>query len=115
IIAMQVEIIGGYRKDINQLTGSGMLRPDELQYVSDVYGRLLEGCAQVVDELIMLTTDNNMKMTDDERLQRIETLYEDMRQNRAFLGLFGGQAKMLAAQRQQEIREAGSAMQWNGL
>ena len=115
IIAMQAEIIGGYRKDINHLTGSGMLRPDELQYVSEVYSRLLEGCAQVVDELIMLTTYGDMKMKDDERIQRIETLYEDIRQNRVFLGLFGGQAKMLAAQRQQEIHEAGSAMQWNGL
>lgn len=115
IIAMQAEIISGYRKDINHLKRSGMLRPDELQYVSDVYGRLLEGCAQVVDELIMLTTNGDMKMKDDERLQRIETLYEDMRQNRAFLGIFGGQAKMLAAQRQREIHEAGSAMQWNGL
>lgn len=115
IIAMQAEVINGYRKDMNSLRHSGMLRPDELQYVSDVYGRLLEGCAKVVDELILLTTDGGMMMEDGERIQRIEILHEDMRQNRAFLGLFGGKAKTLAAQRQQELQETGSAKRWNGL
>lgn len=115
IIAMQTEIISGYRKDLNSLKRSGMFSPDELQYITDVYGRLLEGCAQAVDELIMLTTNGSMKMADDERLQRIETLYEEMRDNRAFLGLFGGQAKALAANRQQELGETATLKNWNGI
>lgn len=115
IIAMQTEIISGCRKDLNSLSRSGMFSPDELQYITDVYGRLLEGCVQVVDELIMLTTNSSMKMTDDERLQRIEKLYEEMRDNRAFLGLFGGQAKALAANREQELAETATLKKWNGI
>jgi len=115
IIAMQAEIITGYRKDVKVLQGSGMFSPEELRYITDVYGRLLEGCTEVVDELTMLTTNSSLKMTDDERLQRIEKLYEEMRDNRAFLGLFGGQAKTLAANRQQELIETASLKEWNGI
>lgn len=115
IIAMQLEIINGYKRDMNSLRRGGLLQPDEMDYVSGVYARLLDDCAKVVDELIQLTTDNSLKMEDDERIQRIELLYEDMRQNRAFLGVFGGQAKSLAAERHRDLQEVQSARNWNGI
>lgn len=113
--AMQVEILNACNRDYSSLQKGNMLNSKELSYVHGVYGRLLDDCANLLDELIMVTGYGNFQMDDDERIRRIDVLYESMRGNRAFAGTFGSQAKVLAAQRQQELRETTSSKLWNGI
>src|SRR3546814_293473 len=115
IIAMQVEIVRAYRGDFRGLERGGMMSAEELDYLSGVYKRVLEGCEKLVDEIILLTTNGSLEMKDDERIRRIDALYEEMQKNKAFCHVFGSEAKLLAAQRQQELQETENTKLWNGL
>lgn len=115
IIAMQVDILKNYKIDYKRLQTGGMLNAKELAYVGKVYGKLLEDCVRVTDELILLTTDAQVEMKDNERLQRIETLYREMKGNRAFSRRFSGEAQWLAASRNAELNQLQTSRAWNGV
>lgn len=115
IMAMQVDIVRSYQRDYKSLQSGGLLHSNELVYISTVYDRLLQDCVRVTDELMVLTTDAQVEMKDDERLQRIETLYGEMKGNQAFCRQFGGEAKWLAASRKAELNQLKTSRAWNGL
>lgn len=115
IAAMQARIVDAYRRDMRGLRQSNTLGPEELAYVSRVYGRLLDDCARIAGELIALTTDSELKMSDDGRLRRIGVLYGEMKESLAFCRAFGDGAAILAAQRKLELREGEETRQRSGL
>ena len=115
IIAMQVDILKNYKQDYKRLQTGGMLNTKELAYVGKVYGNLLEDCVRITDELILLTTDAQVEMTDDQRLQRIEILYREMKGNQAFSRRFSGETQWLAASRNAELNQLQISRAWNGV
>jgi hypothetical protein len=53
-----------------------------------------------------LTTANNFELKDDERLQRIEALWTDMRDKYAFARHFAGSVSLLLVQKNREYGDA---------
>jgi hypothetical protein len=76
-----------------------MLISSELKYLSVVFNNLLDECAKNLDELFALITNNETQMKDDERIQRIDKLYEDMKDKQLFTTSFSHSAKGLSIQR----------------
>lgn len=105
IMAMQISIIKTYQKDIQAVKKAGLGPPRELDYLLSVYGRLLDNCQQLTQELIMICSDGKVEMKDDERLQRIDRLYLQMQDNYRFCKQFGAQAKTLMLQRQMDVKD----------
>jgi hypothetical protein len=102
IMAMQVTIIQGYSKTRRQVRKSGVFNEEELDYIMRVLGRLLYDCENTLNELIAVTTDGNLEMKDDERLERIDILYQDMTDKYTFSRSFNKETMVLAASRIKE-------------
>jgi len=102
IMAMQVTIIQSYGRIRRHVRESGAFNGEELDYIMRVLGRLLDDCENTLDELITVTTDGNPEMKDDERLKRIDILYEDMTDKYTFSQSFHKETMVLAASRIKE-------------
>jgi hypothetical protein len=102
IIAMQVTIVQGYSKTRRQMRESGAFNGEELDYIIHVLGRLLDDCENTLDELITVTTDGNLEMKDDERMERIDILYQNMTDKYTFSQSFNNETMVLAASRIKE-------------
>lgn len=105
IIAAQLRIIKSSKQAINAVRESGQFTMDELDYCKNVFEQLLEECLKNIDELVMVITNGELEMTDDERLKRIERIYLDMQDKSAFTASFGNEMSVLAIQRLTEQTE----------
>ncbi|OKS85687.1 hypothetical protein [Mucilaginibacter polytrichastri] len=115
IIALQVKVVRDYHNSYNWLSGSDAFHGDELDYIQRAYGRLLDNCEAVIDELTAVITDGQLDMKDDERMARIDKLYARMQDNWAFCKSFGNQSKTLAMARLREKNEAVTARALHGI
>lgn len=102
IIALQVRIIKVYKNASAQIQSSGAFNDTEIRYLNGVFDRLIDDCTKTIDELITITTSNQLEMKDDERLKRIDNLYSDMQNKYTFVEGFSNGAKMLAVSRTRE-------------
>ena len=99
IIALQVKIVQTYHQQINAFRQSGQLTSDEISYCNNVLTHLLNGCNEILNQLIDITTDGNVALKDDERISRIDVLHADMEDKYVFVQHFTSEVKGLAIQR----------------
>lgn len=99
ITAMQTQILQ-VNDAINKLIqDNDNVQPDETEYIKKVMSNLLNKCADDLDELRVLTTNDSLQMKDDERLQRIDNLYSDMQDKYSFAQYFNNSIETLALSR----------------
>jgi hypothetical protein len=106
IIALQVSIVEQYKKGYKQAQQSGMFDNNEVGYIYNVFTSLLNDCTNDISELITLTTDGRLQLKDDERLQRIDLLYNDMQDKYTFTQSFCNETNVMALSRQKDINDA---------
>jgi len=99
IIALQLKIVQSYHQQKNALRQSSQLTPDEINYCNRVFINLLDGCTNIIDQLILLITDGSLQMKDDERIKRIDALHAEMNDKYVFAQHFTNEANELAIQR----------------
>ena len=102
IIAYQVRIVKNISTTIKNLKESGQFNVDELDYSKAVFENLLDECLKNVDELYLVITSDELQMTDDERIKRIDQLYTDMQDKYSFCQSFSEEHSVLAMQRLSE-------------
>ena len=105
IIALQLDIIGHCKKGYKNWSHSKQLKSHDIQYIHSVFTTLLQGCTNDVDDLITLTTNGQVQLSDDERLQRIDAICKDMRDKYAFTQSFSNETNGLIRNRQKEQNE----------
>lgn len=88
---------------------------DELEYLERVFARLDGDCEKILEELEAVTTDNELKMKDNERLKRIDKLYADMLDAYNFCQQFTGDAKLLAEARKRDQKDTATTRTLSGL
>lgn len=115
IIAMQISIAKQIFGTIQSCKKSNVLLTSELKYLSTVFNNLLDDCAKNLDELFVLITNNETQMKDDERIQRIDRLYEDMKDKEMFATSFTHSAKGLSIQRLNELNDIIISKKLSGL
>lgn len=103
------EIIEGQKQILRQCgTAAGRFRKggnfseEELTYLSRVYGQLLKESKQHLEELLLIVTSSNLRMSDGERIQAIDRIFFDIQEQLTFLQGFNGQVAILNLQRQRE-------------
>jgi hypothetical protein len=99
IIAMQIKIVQGYHKQKNVILQCNQFTKDEISYCNKVFTNLLNDCSDIIGQLILLTTNGNAEMKDDERIKRIDALYTDIKDKYVFAKHFSGEVNVLAMQR----------------
>lgn len=84
------------------LASSGQLSNPELSYIRKVYGKVYDDCQGILNALLTLIRDGNLKMNDAQRLERLEVLYGQMLSNYRFASSFQSQSAVLVKQRSSE-------------
>src|SRR6202035_5667433 len=92
---------------MNQRLDGKKISSGEFSYISSVYSNMINECGKNLNALIEVTTDGKLEMTDDERIKRIDGIYDDMEDKYAFTQSFTNKAGLLADQRTAETDENG--------
>ncbi len=99
IIDYQFTLMKESRKGIDIIIKNERFSTQEIQYFEKVYSNLSRESLRNIDELTSIVTADKLRMSDDERLEAIDKIYEDMQQKVLFLRDFNGSATVLALQR----------------
>jgi hypothetical protein len=104
-VAAIIVTIQAITKELNKISSVQNISTGEKQYLITVKGNLLEDCAKMLDNLISVATDDTYKMTDDERIKRIDGIYSDVNSKWVLAKDFTDEAIMISAQRQTDRRD----------
>jgi len=99
IIALQIKIAQSCHGQRNAARQSGRFSAGEISYLNSVFANLLNRCADIIDQLILIETDGSLLMTDDKRIKRIDVLHADMKDKYVFIQHFNSEANGLTAMR----------------
>lgn len=82
--------------------GDDQFSSSELLYLSKVYSNLVHQSSRQIEELWLVVTAGKLRMSDDERLQAIDRIYESVQDQYHFLKEFGNKSLQLSYQRRTE-------------
>lgn len=115
IINYQVRIVKESRNTFNRFKSANCFNPKEIEYISGVYGRLLDQSLRNLDELTNVVTAGKLRMSDDERIKEIDRIYVEMEDKATFLRSFNNNTSILAVQRQKELQQIDAVRKLSGL
>jgi hypothetical protein len=104
IVAFQVYILQSLKRVNTFCIKSNQFTPDEIYYVTRVYRNMIYLSDANISELLTIIRSNETEMKDDERLKRINKLYDDMLDKHAFVESFGNDVQTVAREREREKR-----------
>lgn len=102
IINYQVRIVKEYKSAFRQFKENKRFTVTEIEYIGKVYANLFDQSVKNIDDLAMIITAGKLRMSDDERLQAIDKLYEEIVNQYSFLNEFNNSAAILAVQREKD-------------
>ena len=102
IIEAQITIMEKYTSAKNRFGSSGLFTDAELKYLDQVYEKLFRESLGNLDELAMVLTSGQARMSDDERLETIDRIHADMEDKLLFLSDFNSKGAILGLQRAKE-------------
>ncbi|MDI3321362.1 TerB family tellurite resistance protein [Pinibacter soli] len=105
IVECQLQLVKEYKAAFTRFKDGGWFNADELSYISNVYDNLFSLSLQNLDDLLTVVTAEKLRMSDDERLNSIDRIFEDMQDKLVFLRSFNGSTSLLMGQRIKEKRE----------
>ncbi len=115
IISLQLKIVSVYKNAFRQVQKSKALNGDELSYINAVFNNLIDACTGTIDELTTIITNNQLQLKDDERIERIDALYNDMQSKYSFVKSFANEAKILAVSRLKNQNDVETSRTINGI
>lgn len=105
IINYQSRIIKDYKSAFKQFKEEKQFTTGEIEYLGKVYKNLIGESVKSLEELSMVITAGKLRMSDDERLQAIDRIYESVVDQFTFLNEFNNNTALLALQRKSEQAE----------
>lgn len=106
IIALQIKIVKTCKKTVRKLEQNDLFQGSEIEYVKRSFDRVLDNCSETIDELIVMTKNASVDLKDDQRLKRIDGLYQTMLDDYNFCKSFGAEAELLAISKEKEKNDA---------
>jgi DNA repair ATPase RecN len=105
IISYQLRIVKEYKAAFNQFKEDKNFTPDEIKYIGKVFSNLLVESLKCLDELSMVITAGKLRMSDDERLQAIDRIYNEIVDQFSFLQDFNNGTAVLSVQREKDMQD----------
>jgi hypothetical protein len=102
IVNYQLVLMKEYRRAYDRFNSDPNLTSSELRYLESVYAFLVKQSLRNIEELTMITTVSNLRMSDDERMRAIDRIYFDMESKLSFLRYFNNSTQLLALQRSKD-------------
>jgi hypothetical protein len=94
---------------------SGHFSPQEAEYVRGVYERVMSDFGVVISALVDVIESGTLSMKDDERINRIDALFNDVHRYHTFAQDFYTQVRVLAVSRMRAESEIETSRLTNGL
>jgi hypothetical protein len=105
ILNTEYRIVAVYKAATGRLGTNPVFSPDEMTYINGTFSAVLQRSTQAVEELTMVTSDNQLRMSDDQRLQAMDRINGDMKGELAFLQQFDNELAIEAARRGRESND----------
>jgi hypothetical protein len=115
IFKYQLRITKEYKAAYNQFRDDKQFTVQEIEYVGKVYSNLFNETLKSLEELAMVITAGKLRMSDDERLQAIDKIYETVVDQYSFLNEFNNNTAILSLQRKSEQAEIKMSRIINGI
>lgn len=115
IIGLQTKIMKSYKGLHQQILHDDLFHGDEVDYIKRVFDRLIKNCDTNLDELLTIVTDGKLEMKDDERMKRIDMIYQNMLDNYTLSESLSNQTKLIAVSKAAELKEAKSSRVLSGI
>ena len=115
IISSQAQLVKEYKTAFSRFKTSSLFNATEIKYMSNVYDNLFNKSLQNLNELAMIITAGKLRMSDDERINAIDKIYQDIGDKLIFLRTFNKENNMLAIQRGRETVDTKVSKKLNGL
>lgn len=106
IINHQIMLVKEYKNAFIRFKQGGNFNAGEIEYLGKVYSNLFKKSLNDLDELTIILTDNKLRMSDDERLEAIDRIYNNIQDKLLFLRHFNNNTTILAVQRAREKNDA---------
>ncbi|WP_018615878.1 hypothetical protein [Segetibacter koreensis] len=105
IIGLKLEIESISRTVLKEVKTANMLNSDQTHYISVVFNKLIEGCDEDLEVLLQLLTPNLLALKDNERLKKIDGLYDDMQERYLFARSFANTISQMQLSKSLEAKE----------
>jgi len=115
IISYQTQLVKEYKSAFRRFDASNLFIANEIKYMDNVYSNLFNKSLQNLEELTMLITAGKLRMSDDERINAIDRVYNDIADKLVFLRTFNKENNVLAIQRGREMVDTKVSKKLNGL
>ncbi|MDT3402321.1 hypothetical protein [Mucilaginibacter terrae] len=99
LLKLQAQVNQVFSSEVSWQENHRELRRDELVYLKKVADGMREKCATDITEMQGLTSRGKLRMTDAERLERLDKLVSAMKDKYAFALSFTGKCRKLATAR----------------
>jgi len=106
IINYQIILVKEYKSAFNRFKRDNNFNKQELAYLGRVYENLFKQSLNNLDDLVTIITANKLRMSDDERLEAIDKIFDDMQDKLLFLRYFNNNTTVMAVQRAKERNDA---------
>ncbi len=114
IISYQEIILSEYKSAYSNFKSGGRFTPQEISYMGTVYQNLFNQSVNNLSALTMVMTNNELRMSDDERLMQIDRIDKNMQTELSFLRSFNNRQAALDAQRARQQQDSKSLQQLYG-
>ena len=115
IISYQLRIVKLSKAAYDKFKLDKNFSVDEIKGIANVYGRLLNEGLKCLDELIMVITAGELRMSDDERLQAIDGIYTKLVDQFSFLKELNNSTAVLSVQREKEQQDIDISRKIHGI
>lgn len=115
IIHYQTLIVKEYKYAFNRFKLDKSFSPEEIDYLYQVYTNLFTQSLKNLDALTTIVTANQLRMSDEERLQAIDAIFTDIQDKFLFLKHFNNSTTLLAVQRAREKNDITTVQHIYGL
>jgi len=108
IINAEYSIVAEYKAAYSRFSADGHFTIQELDYMNTVYTNLFDQSLSCLNELTMVITANQLRMSDAERLRAIDRVYTDITGQLSILRKFDNNTSIQAIQRAREANDIGT-------
>lgn len=105
ILNAEYSIVSEYKTASRRFQTDGHFTPQELDYIGVTYATLFRRSLQSIDELTMVVTAGELRMSDAQRIQAIDRVYSDITGQLSFLRQFNNNTTIQAVQRAKETND----------
>jgi hypothetical protein len=105
IIDYQKLLLKEYKNAYSRFKDDPNFKPQEIEYLANVYNYLFKASLRDIDDLTMIITATKLRMSDDERMQAIDRIFYDMEGKLVFLRGFNNSTQLLAIQRARSMND----------